>query len=66
MYKYQLRLTQAKFFTDEDNCFSTLVDTIDEAQKKGFELVKIRENKYYLKKGEEKMTIEVTREVNLL
>ena len=67
MNKYQLRLTQTKFFDEEDNCFfSKLVDVIDEAQRKGFVLVKITENKYYLKKGEEKMTIEVTKEVNLL
>lgn len=66
MYKYQLRLTQTKFFVEEDKCFETIVDAIDEARKEGFELVKIKENKYYLKKGEEKRTIEVIKEVNLL
>lgn len=66
MYKCQLLLTQAKFFTNEDNCFNTIVDAIDEAQKEGFVLVKITENKYYLKKGEEKRTIEVIKEVKLL
>lgn len=66
MYKYQLLLTQTKFFVEEDNCFNTIVDLIDEAQKEGFVLVKIKENKYYLKKGEEKRIIEVTKEVNLL
>lgn len=66
MYNYQLLLTQAKFFTNEQNCFNTIVDAIDEAQKEGFVLVKITENKYYLKKGEGKRIIEVTKEVNLL
>lgn len=66
MYKYQLRLTQTKFFTDEDNCFSTIVDAIDEAQKEGFVLVKIRENKYYLEKGEEKRIIEVIKDAILI
>ena len=65
MYKYKLRLTQTKFFADEDNCFNTIVDAIDEAQKEGFVLVKIKENKYYLQKGEEKRTIEVIKEVEL-
>ena len=66
MYKYQLLFTQTKFFAEVDNCFNTIVDLIDEAQKEGFVLVKITENKYYLKKGEEKRTIEVIKEVNLL
>lgn len=61
MHKYQLRLTQTKFFNEETNCFNTIVDAIDEAQKEGFVLVKITQNKYYLKKGEEKRIIEVIR-----
>lgn len=65
MYKYRLQLTQTKIFEDEDNCFNTIVDAIDEAQKEGFVLVKIQENKYYLKKGEEKRIIEVIKEVEL-
>lgn len=66
MYKYRLRLTQEMVFNSEDNCFESIVDAISEAQKEGFDLVKIKENKYYLKKGEDIRKIEVIKEVKLV
>lgn len=66
MYKYRLRLTQEMLFDSEDKCFESIVEAIDEAQKEGFVLVKIKENKYYLKKGEEIRKIEVIKEVKLI
>lgn len=66
MYKYRLQLTQEMLFDNEDKCFETIVDAISEAQKEGFVLVEIKENKYYLKKGEDIRIIEVIKEVNLV
>ena len=66
MYKYRLRLTQEMLFDNEDKCFETIVNAIGEAQKEGFDLVEIKENTYYLKKGEDIRKIEVLKEVKLL
>ena len=65
MYKYKLRLTQTKNFDEEDKCFNAIIDLINVFQDSGFVLTKICENKYYLKKGEDKKIIEVIKEVEL-
>ena len=52
MNKFALRLTQVLYFENEEECFEALTNSIGEAQKDGFDLVKIKGNKYCLKEKE--------------